>query len=187
MGSRNYIGRLREDNQVEFVYCHKGAYMEENGKALLEHYTDTEAVKSLIAGGAMASLGADGVPFYDGDKGENALTMPLAAFQAYEDISIESLFLFSGGAWQVKSGWHIEFCSGRRWHKLSEVVKHHNSIAALKAKKAKLQDKGREVLRLIADIRLEVEFLQGNLLTEAEDYEVQELLRRSDKLLNEIG
>lgn len=61
----------------------------------------------------------------------------------------------------------------------------HNSIAALEAKKAKLQGKAHDLLRLIADIRLQVEFLQENPLTEAEDCEVQELLRRSDKLLSE--
>ena len=68
MGSRSYIGQLREDGKVEFVYCHSGAYMDDNGLTLLDHYTEADKVKALIAGGNMSYIGNadDGVDSYFG-------------------------------------------------------------------------------------------------------------------------
>ena len=133
MGSRSYIGRLRADNVVEFVYCHLGAQMENNGKTLLAQYTDDEAVAGLIAGGGLSSINVDGTPSYydtEGNPPEFA-QMPFSEFHGlmFEPgfMRVESLFLWRG-YWTVKSDWHIEGCDGSKWHRLEDVIPPHKTF-----------------------------------------------------------
>ena len=119
MGSRSYIGQLRDDGKVEFVYCHSGAYMEDNGEILLEDYTEADKVKALIAGGDMSYIG-NGDDSYLGGAGSKVSTMPLSKFLEYKDINIESLFLFKEGQWHVKSR-HVKG-GDKEWDLLKRAV-----------------------------------------------------------------
>lgn len=56
MGTRSRIGYELPDHTVVSVYCHYDGYVEHNGRVLVEHYTDRDAVKELIDGGSMSSL-----------------------------------------------------------------------------------------------------------------------------------
>jgi len=56
MGTRSRIGYELPDHSVVSVYCHWDGYVERNGRILVEHYQDREAVKELIDGGSMSSL-----------------------------------------------------------------------------------------------------------------------------------
>ena len=120
MGSRSYIGQLREDGNVEFVYCHSGAYMDDNGLTLLKYYTEAEKVKALIAGGDMSNIGNDGVDSYFGGEDSKVSTMPISKFLEYKDINIESLFLFKEGQWHVKSR-HVKG-GDKQWDLLKNAV-----------------------------------------------------------------
>ena len=122
MGSRSYIGQLREDGNVEFAYCHSGAYMDDNGLTLLEHYTEAEKVKALIAGGDMSYIGNadDGDDSYIGGADSKVSTMPISKFLEYKDINIESLFLFKEGQWHVKSR-HVKG-GDKKWDLLKKAV-----------------------------------------------------------------
>ena len=120
MGSRSYIGQLREDGKVEFAYCHSGAYMDENGLTLLEYYTEAEKVKALIAGGDMSYIGDDGDDSYFGGADSKVSTMPISKFLEYKDINIESLFLFKEGQWHVKSV-HVKG-GDKQWDLLKNAV-----------------------------------------------------------------
>ncbi len=120
MGSRSYIGQLREDSNVEFVYCHSGAYMNDNGLTLLEHYTEADKVKALIAGGDMSYIGNADDDSYLGGAESKISTMPLSKFLEYKDINIESLFLFKEGQWHVKSR-HVKG-GDKQWDLLKNAV-----------------------------------------------------------------
>lgn len=56
MSTRGRIGIAREDGKVESIYCHHDSYISGVGATLLEHYTDPEKVKALIALGDISSL-----------------------------------------------------------------------------------------------------------------------------------
>ena len=120
MGSRSYIGQLRDDGKVEFVYCHSGAYMEDNGEILLQDYTEADKVNSLIAAGNMAYIGDAGDDAYYGGADAKLSTMPMSKFLEYKDINIESLFLFKNGQWYVKSR-HVKG-GDKEWDLLKRAV-----------------------------------------------------------------
>jgi hypothetical protein len=56
MATRSRIGIENEDGSVSSVYCHWDGYPSNNGKILVDHYTDREKVKELIALGSISSL-----------------------------------------------------------------------------------------------------------------------------------
>lgn len=56
MGTRSRIGYELPDHTVVSVYCHWDGYLEHNGRILVEHYTDRDAVTELIDGGHISSL-----------------------------------------------------------------------------------------------------------------------------------
>ena len=56
MGTRSRIGYELQDHTVVSVYCNYDGYVDHNGRVLVEHYTDRNAVKELIDGGSMSSL-----------------------------------------------------------------------------------------------------------------------------------
>lgn len=56
MATRSRIGIENEDGKVSSIYCHWDGYPDNNGKILVEHYTDREKVKELIALGSISTL-----------------------------------------------------------------------------------------------------------------------------------
>ena len=135
MGSRSYIGYTREDGKIEFVYCHQGAEMTENGKTLLTHFNDADSAKMLVEGGSLSSISYDGTPNHVdvvGDYVDDESGIVEIAFSHFDrfivmeqgegKLGIESLFLWRHGDWTVKSDWHIEGCEGGKWHRLADVI-----------------------------------------------------------------
>lgn len=56
MATRSRIGIVNEDGTVSSIYCHWDGYPSNNGRILVEDYTDRDKVKSLIELGAISSL-----------------------------------------------------------------------------------------------------------------------------------
>jgi len=56
MGTRSRIGIELPDHTVVSVYCHWDGYVGHNGRILVNHYNDRDAVKELIDGGGISSL-----------------------------------------------------------------------------------------------------------------------------------
>ena len=56
MGTRSRIGIELPDHSVVSSYCHWDGYPEGNGRTLVKHYQDREAVKELIDGGSMSAV-----------------------------------------------------------------------------------------------------------------------------------
>jgi hypothetical protein len=56
MATRSYIGRLTEDKQVFFVYCHFDSYPSGVGKTLKENYDRPEDVLNLLSFGDISIL-----------------------------------------------------------------------------------------------------------------------------------
>ena len=56
MATRSRIAIENENGSVTSIYCHYDGYPSYVGKVLMEHYTDHEKVKKLIALGDISSL-----------------------------------------------------------------------------------------------------------------------------------
>ena len=59
MATRSTIAMVREDGSVAQVYCHWDGYLDNNGRLLVNHYTDPAKVAELISLGAISSLGSE--------------------------------------------------------------------------------------------------------------------------------
>ncbi len=59
MSTRSNIGIINRNGSVEMVYCHSDGYPSYNGKILLEHYSNEDKLRELLALGALSSLGAE--------------------------------------------------------------------------------------------------------------------------------
>lgn len=58
MGTRSMIG-METDNGIQAVYCHWDGYPSNNGRLLLENYTDSKKVQQLISLGDLSFLGEE--------------------------------------------------------------------------------------------------------------------------------
>lgn len=56
MATRSRIAIEKENGTVESIYCHWDGYPENNGRILVENYTDHEKVQALINLGDISSL-----------------------------------------------------------------------------------------------------------------------------------
>jgi hypothetical protein len=56
MATRSRIGILKEDGSIKSIYCHWDGYPDNNGKILIESYSDKEKVEKLLEKGDMSSL-----------------------------------------------------------------------------------------------------------------------------------
>ena len=56
MATRSRIGIELEDGTIKSIYCHWDGYISNNGKLLLNHYTDREKVTQLIELGDISNL-----------------------------------------------------------------------------------------------------------------------------------
>ena len=56
MATRSRIGIENEDGTVSSIYCHWDGYPSNNGRTLIDHYSDREKVKELIALGSISAL-----------------------------------------------------------------------------------------------------------------------------------
>jgi hypothetical protein len=56
MATRSAIAIENEDGSVTAIYCHWDGYLSNNGRILLEHYSDRNKVQELIKLGDISSL-----------------------------------------------------------------------------------------------------------------------------------
>lgn len=62
MSTRSRIGMVTDDGKVISIYCHWDGYVQNNGRILLESYTDPAKVKALISLGDISILEAEVEP-----------------------------------------------------------------------------------------------------------------------------
>ena len=90
MATRSTIALEFADGTVGQVYCHWDGYLDNNGRILLEHYTDPFKVRELIDHGDLSSLRPEiGVkhPFspWENNNPNNSKTMTLEEFKNLYD------------------------------------------------------------------------------------------------------
>ncbi len=121
MGSRFYVGHL-DEHMVTFSYVHQGAYIDAAGFSLIDYFNNEEDAKRIAHTGGMHSI-SDGEVDKEHDKDNPASTVGLDWYEDFIAIDIESLYLFKGGEWHVKSC-HVDgqFFNPKQWHLLKTVV-----------------------------------------------------------------
>jgi hypothetical protein len=96
MSTRAYIGILKEDKQVFFVYCHHDGYPSGVGRVLKEYYYRPEDVIILLSFGNMSSLAPtiEDTVFYGRDRNEPDQEQIPTTYDAFmsDDISYKYLF-----------------------------------------------------------------------------------------------
>ena len=117
MATRSNIAMKTADGKIVSVYCHWDGYVANNGKILLENYTDIDKIEALVALGSISSLGEqigeqqdfddrstqkdNWTLFYSRDRGEEL------SIQEYDDIPSwiadmeEYAYLWNGQEWLV--------------------------------------------------------------------------------------
>ena len=117
MATRSNIAMKTAEGKIVSVYCHWDGYVANNGKILLENYTDADKIEALVALGSISSLGTvigeqqdfddrstqkdEWTLFYSRDRGEQL------SIQEYDDIPswIEDMeeyaYLWNGQEWLV--------------------------------------------------------------------------------------
>jgi len=117
MATRSNIAMKTAAGKIVSVYCHWDGYVANNGKILLENYTDIDKIEALVALGSISSLGTvigeqqdfddrstqkdEWTLFYSRDRGEQL------SIQEYDDIPSwiadmeEYAYLWNGKEWLV--------------------------------------------------------------------------------------
>ena len=117
MATRSNIAMKTKEGKIVSVYCHWDGYVANNGKILLENYTDIDKIEALVALGSISSLGEaigeqqdfddrstqkdNWTLFYSRDRGEQL------SIQEYDDIPSwiaemeEYAYLWNGQEWLV--------------------------------------------------------------------------------------
>ena len=117
MATRSNIAMKTKEGKIVSVYCHWDGYVANNGKILLDNYTDADKIEALVALGSISSLGTvigeqqdfmdrdtqkdEWTLFYSRDRGEEL------SIQEYDDIPSwiadmeEYAYLWNGQEWLV--------------------------------------------------------------------------------------
>jgi hypothetical protein len=124
MATRSNIGIVNDDGSVTGIYCHWDGYPENNGKLLLNHYTNSERINGLMSLGNLSYLAenlysdnnshsfrnpVDGVCVaYGRDRGEtgtNSRTFDnISEFEEFAGNSWSDYqYLFNNGKWQYRN------------------------------------------------------------------------------------
>ena len=76
MATRSAIGYKLATGEVRGIYCHWDGYVENNGKILVESYTDQSKVWQLVEFGDLSSLSSniDEIVYYGRDNGETEVS-----------------------------------------------------------------------------------------------------------------
>ena len=117
MATRSNIAMKTTTGKIVSVYCHWDGYVANNGKILLENYTDIDKIEALIALGSISSLGeqiGDKQDFMDRDTQKDEWTLFYSrdrgeqlSIQEYDDIPSwiadmeEYAYLWNGEEWLV--------------------------------------------------------------------------------------
>ena len=117
MATRSNIAMKTKEGKIVSVYCHWDGYVANNGKILLENYTDIDKIEALVALGSLSSLGfviGEQQDFNDRDTGKDEWTLAYhrdrgeeLSIQEYDDIPSwiaemeEYAYLWNGQEWLV--------------------------------------------------------------------------------------
>ena len=117
MATRSNIAMKTKEGKIVSVYCHWDGYVANNGKILLENYTDIDKIEALVALGSISSLGEQiGDPqdfddrstqkdewtlFYSRDRGEQLSIQEYADIPSWIDDMEEYAYLWNGKEWLV--------------------------------------------------------------------------------------
>lgn len=119
MSTRSAIIRATEGGSYEGIYCHYDGYETGVGKTLLDHYSDPEKVKRLIALGSISQLGQRVEPIgahsfgqredgttvaYHRDRGEKWEHCSIAAGATVKEVEENIghngfVYVFENGTW----------------------------------------------------------------------------------------
>jgi hypothetical protein len=96
MATRSYIGRLTEDKQVFFVYCHFDGYPSGVGTTLRENYDRPEDVFNLLSFGDISVLAptVEQSFFYGRDRKEPGTEQQQITYDEFMSEEIEYRYLF---------------------------------------------------------------------------------------------
>lgn len=96
MATRSYIGRLTEDKQVFFVYCHFDGYPSGVGTTLRENYDRPEDVFNLLSFGDISVLAptVEQSFFYGRDRKEPGTEQQQITYDEFMSENIEYRYLF---------------------------------------------------------------------------------------------
>jgi len=117
MATRSNIAMKTKEGKIVSVYCHWDGYVANNGKILLENYTDIDKIEALVALGSLSSLGfviGEQQDFNDRDTCKDEWTLAYhrdrgeeLSIQQYDDIPSwiaemeEYAYLWNGQEWLV--------------------------------------------------------------------------------------
>lgn len=114
MATRSNIGIRESDGTIRAVYCHYDGYPSNNGRILLDHYTNEVIVRELVAGGNMSSLHPTPSECEVYDPREEAMTIPPGGPFRTEEYAY--LFDVPTQAWLFKALRHDNFIHLTRSH-----------------------------------------------------------------------
>jgi hypothetical protein len=85
MSTRSYIGLLKEDKTVFFVYCHFDGYPTGVGRILREYYYRPEDVSNLLSFGNISTLASviEDTVFYGRDRQETNQEQKQTTYDEY--------------------------------------------------------------------------------------------------------
>jgi len=122
MATRSNIAMKTADGKIVSVYCHWDGYVANNGKILLENYTDIDKIEALVALGSISSLGEqigekhpfdrdyknpelpltdNWTLFYSRDRGEELSIAEYDDIPSWIDDMEEYAYLWNGKEWLV--------------------------------------------------------------------------------------
>tara|TARA_R110000772_G_scaffold163841_3_gene275278 strand:+ start:345 stop:812 length:468 start_codon:yes stop_codon:yes gene_type:complete len=117
MATRSNIAMKTTTGKIVSVYCHWDGYVANNGKILLENYTDIDKIEALVALGSISSLGEqigdkqdfmdrdtqkdEWTLFYSRDRGEELSIQEYASIPDWIDDMEEYAYLWNGQEWLV--------------------------------------------------------------------------------------
>ena len=117
MATRSNIAMKTKEGKIVSVYCHWDGYVANNGKILLENYTDIDKIEALVALGSISSLGEqvgdkqdfddrdtqkdEWTLFYSRDRGEELSIQEYADIPSWINDMEEYAYLWNGQEWLV--------------------------------------------------------------------------------------
>ena len=117
MATRSNIAMKTATGKIVSVYCHWDGYVANNGKILLENYTDIDKIEALVALGSISSLGEqigeaqdfddrstqkdEWTLFYSRDRGEQLSIQEYADIPSWIADMEEYAYLWNGKEWLV--------------------------------------------------------------------------------------
>jgi hypothetical protein len=117
MATRSNIAYRTPEGRIVSVYCHWDGYVSNNGKILVENYTDMDKIVQLISLGSISSLGQEigerqdfndrstckdeWTLAYHRDRGERLVVNTYDDIPSWIDDMEEYAYLWNGQEWLV--------------------------------------------------------------------------------------